>query len=199
VIEDDYDGEFRYDRLPVGALQALDPDRVIYAGTASKSLAPALRLGWLVLPEALLEAVTESPVLHGRPAGVIEQLTLAEFLRSSDYDRQVRSRRLAYRRRRDLLVHGVRRAAPAITVTGIAAGLHAVLRLPDGVDEEKVTAAASARGVDVDCLSGFAAPGLPRGSAASPALVVGYGTPSDHAFPDALARLCAVLARTGGS
>ena len=105
VIEDDYDGEFRYDRQPVGALQPLAPDRVIYAGTASKSLAPGLRLGWLVVPPRLLEAVMAG--LAGGPSG-LDQLTLAELITSGGYDRQVRRARLGYRRRRDRLVGGPR-------------------------------------------------------------------------------------------
>ena len=91
VIEDDYDGEFRYDRQPVGALQALAPDHVVYAGTASKSLAPALRLGWLVVPPRLLDAVIAQ--LTAGPSG-LDQLTLAEFIDSGGYDRQIRRTRL---------------------------------------------------------------------------------------------------------
>src|SRR5215831_1356037 len=106
VIEDDYDGEFRYDRQPVGALQTLAPDRVIYAGTASKSLAPGLRLGWLVVPPRLLDAVTAE--LAAGPSG-LDQLTLAEFITSGGYDRQIRRARLAYRRRRDRLAAALRR------------------------------------------------------------------------------------------
>ncbi len=122
VIEDDYDGEFRYDRQPVGALQTLAPDHVIYAGTASKSLAPSLRLGWLVVPPRLLDAVTSE--LAAGPSA-LDQLTLAEFITSGGYDRQIRRARLAYRRRRDRLAAALRRQG--LQVTGIAAGLHAVL------------------------------------------------------------------------
>jgi GntR family transcriptional regulator/MocR family aminotransferase len=104
VVEDDYDGELRYDRQPVGALQAIDPDRVVYVGTASKSLAPGLRLGWMVLPEPLLAPVTLAKELADRQNGVVEQLALAELISSGGLDRHIRRARLRYRRRRDELI-----------------------------------------------------------------------------------------------
>ena len=119
VIEDDYDGEFRYDRQPVGAMQALAPDNVVYCGTARKSLAPGVRLGWLVVPPRLLDAVTTA--LDGGPSA-LDQLTLAEFIASGGYDRQIRRARLAYRRRRDRLVAAL--APLNLEVSGIAAGMH---------------------------------------------------------------------------
>ena len=103
VIEDDYDGEFRYDRQPAGALQGLDPEHVVYAGTASKTLAPGLRLAWLVLPRALVEPVLEAKARAGGTA-VLEQLALAELIGSGAYDRHVRRMRTRYRRRRDALL-----------------------------------------------------------------------------------------------
>jgi GntR family transcriptional regulator/MocR family aminotransferase len=184
VIEDDYDGEFRYDRQPVGALQALAPDRVIYAGTASKSLAPGLRLGWLVVPQRLLDAVTTE--LSGGPPA-LDQLMLAEFIASGDYDRQIRRARLAYRRRRDRLATALR--CQGWQVGGIAAGLHAVLELPGADLEDRVVARAAGRGLAVEGLRNYRA-----GPAAGLAgLVIGYGRPPEHAYTTALARLCAVL------
>ncbi|AQS67942.1 PLP-dependent aminotransferase family protein [Streptomyces pactum] len=188
ILEDDYDGEFRYDRQPVGALQGLDPDRVVYLGTASKSLAPALRLGWLVLPPSLVEGAMDH--MAGRTPGVLDQLTLAEFLGSGDYDRHVRAARLRYRRRRDALVAALAERAPEVRVTGIAAGLHAVLRLPPGTEQQTVRAAAW-QGLAVHGLSMFRHPD----AAVAPldALVVGYGTPPDHAWAGALDALCRSL------
>ena len=185
VIEDDYDGEFRYDRQPVGALQALAPDHVIYAGTASKSLVPALRIGWLVVPPRLLDAVVAQ--LTGGPSG-LDQLILAEFIDSGGYDRQVRRTRLAYRRRRDRLAAALRRQERH--VTGIAAGLHAVLELPAVGAERQIVARAAAHGLALEGLDSFRAPGV---SADRAGLVIGYGRPPEHAYTTALARLCAVL------
>ncbi|AXE88110.1 PLP-dependent aminotransferase family protein [Streptomyces sp. Go-475] len=189
VLEDDYDGEFRYDRQPVGALQGLDPDRVVYLGTASKSLAPGLRLGWMVLPPDLTEQVAEAKG-GVDTCGVLDQLTLAEFLTSGAYDRHVRAARLRYRRRRDALVAAVAARAPEARVTGIAAGLHVLLRLPPGT-EESVVQAARWQGLAVHGLTRYRRPG----ALAEPvdALVVGYGTPPDHAWSGALDALCAVL------
>ncbi|MER6286315.1 PLP-dependent aminotransferase family protein [Streptomyces sviceus] len=189
VVEDDYDGEFRYDRQPVGALQGLDPDHVVHAGTVSKSLAPGLRLGWLVLPPGLMEEVLAAK--GGIDAcGALDQLTLAEFLASGAYDRHVRAARLRYRRRRDALVAELARRAPRVHATGIAAGLHVVLRLPPGTEQSALRAAAW-QGLAVHGLHRYQHPeAVVEGR---DALVVGYGTPPDHAWSGALEALCAVL------
>ncbi|WP_432155387.1 PLP-dependent aminotransferase family protein [Streptomyces sp. bgisy153] len=189
VLEDDYDGEFRYDaRQPVGALQDLDPDHVVHLGTASKSLAPGLRLGWLVLPPALTPEITR--LAAARSTGVLDQLTLAEFITSGAYDRHVRACRLRYRRRRDALVEAVAAQSPDVRVTGMAAGLHAVLRLPPGT-EESVVRAAAWQGLALTGLSWFRHPAATTEPA--DAVVVGYGAPSDRAWPGALEALCRVL------
>ena len=190
VIEDDYDGEFRYDRQPVGALQALAPDHVIYAGTTSKSLVPSLRLGWLVVPPRLLDAVTAQ--LTAGPPG-LDQLTLAEFIAAGGYDRQIRRARLAYRRRRDRLAGALRRQG--LQVTGIAAGLHAVLAVPGTGTERRLVARAAEHGLAVQGLESYRAAGLfPAPGTERAGLVIGYGRPPEHAYTTALARLCAVLA-----
>ncbi|MFD9097107.1 PLP-dependent aminotransferase family protein [Streptomyces collinus] len=189
VLEDDYDGEFRYDRQPVGALQGLAPDRVVHLGTASKSLAPGLRLGWMVLPPSLLEEVIAAKGAIDT-CGVLDQLTLAEFITSGAYDRHVRSARLRYRRRRDALAAAVADRAPEVRVTGIAAGLHAVLRLPPGT-EQSVVQAATWQGL---ALHGLTFHRHPQ-AVTEPldALVVGYATPPDSAWTGALEALCRVL------
>jgi GntR family transcriptional regulator/MocR family aminotransferase len=189
VIEDDYDGEFRYDRHPVGALQGLAPDRVVYAGTASKTLAPGLRLGWLVLPAHLVDRVVTAKRGADRHSGVLDQLTLAEFVTSGGYDRHVRGRRLAYRRRRDRLVAALRQHVPRARVTGVAAGLHALVELPPGRTEASVVAAAARRRLALEPLGDYATPGASH----PPALVVGYATPPEHGFATAVNLLCAVL------
>jgi GntR family transcriptional regulator/MocR family aminotransferase len=192
VIEDDYDGEFRYDRHPVGALQALAPDHVVYAGTASKSLAPGVRLAWLVLPPALVDDVAAAKRLADGHCGALDQLTLAEFVTSGGYDRQVRRARLAYRRRRDRLVAAL---GDGVRVSGMAAGLHALVELPPGVTEAEVEAVADQRGLAVEGLAGYRRGGRAR----PPALVVGYATPPDHAYTGALARLRAVISAVGST
>ena len=189
IIEDDYDGEFRYDRQPVGALQALAPEHVIYAGTVSKTLAPGLRLGWLVLPARLTEAMASAKARSDAHTSSFEQLTLAEFITSGAYDRHVRRVRLAYRRRRDRLVAALATHAPGVRVTGIAAGLHAVAELGPGQREEQVIARAAARGVAIEGLGGYALREHTRG----PALVIGYATPPEHGYTTALARLVAAI------
>lgn len=189
IIEDDYDGEFRYDRQAVGALQSLAPDHVVYGGTASKSLAPGLRLGWLAVPDRLVGELTEIKRATSRLSSSFDQLTLAEFISSGGYDRQVRRARVAYRRRRDRLVSELRRQVPGVAVTGIAAGLHALVRLPAGVSEEDVVSRATAREL---ALQGLASCRV-GGQEFAPALIVGYATPPGHAFSTAVARLCAVL------
>ncbi len=129
LLEDDYDGEFRYDRQAVGALQALAPHQVAYAGTASKTLAPGVRLGWLVLPADLVDDVAAAKAAADRQTSALDQLTLAELIGSGGYDRHIRRCRLMYRRRRDRLVALLRERAPHMRVTGVAAGMHAVLVL----------------------------------------------------------------------
>ncbi len=141
ILEDDYDGEFRYDRQPVGALQGLDPERVVYFGSASKSLAPGLRLAWMVLPEDLVPDIVAAKG-HVEWSSTLDQLTLAEFIASGAYDRHVRSMRLRYRRRRDQLIAALAQRAPGVRVTGMAAGLQAVLELPRGTERSVVQAAA---------------------------------------------------------
>ncbi|MET8677790.1 PLP-dependent aminotransferase family protein [Streptomyces sp. NPDC004647] len=225
VLEDDYDGEFRYDRRPVGALQGLDPERVVHLGTTSKSLAPALRLGWMVLPGHLVGEVLAAKSAAERLIGALDQLTLAEFITCGAYDRHLRGMRLRYRRRRDQLVAALAERAPHIRVTGIAAGLHAVLELPPGT-ERSVVQGAAWQGLALEGLSRYRyaaateadsdGPGMGdgmdvgkgdgsgggegggmddglAGAGGSDGLVVGYGTPPDHAFAGAIDALCRVL------
>ncbi|OIK03196.1 PLP-dependent aminotransferase family protein [Streptomyces monashensis] len=190
VLEDDYDGEFRYDRRPVGALQGLDPERVIHIGSVSKSLSPALRLGWMVLPERYVGPVLAAKGEREAWASVLDQLALAEFIVSGAYDRHVRRMRQRYRHRRDRLVATLAAHAPHVEVTGLAAGLHAVLRLPPGTERSTVKAA-TWQGVALDGLAAFRHPqGEP---AAGDGLVVGYAAPAEHAYGAALEALCAVL------
>ncbi|KOV70867.1 PLP-dependent aminotransferase family protein [Streptomyces sp. MMG1121] len=190
VLEDDYDGEFRYDRRPVGALQGLDPERVIHVGSVSKSLSPALRLGWMVLPERYVGPALAAKGEREGWASVLDQLALAEFIVSGAYDRHVRRMRQRYRHRRDRLVAALAAQAPHVEVTGVAAGLHAVLRLPPGTERSTVKAAAW-QGVALDGLAAFRHPRTE--ATAGDGLVVGYAAPAEHAYGAALEALCGVL------
>jgi GntR family transcriptional regulator/MocR family aminotransferase len=185
VIEDDYDGEFRFDRQQVGALQALAPEQVVYAGTAGKTLSPSLRLGWMVLPRALVEPVLEAITASGARPPTLNQLVLADLISSGAYDRHVRRCRLDYRSRRDRLVA----ALPAhLEVRGISAGLHLVVPLP--LDAEANLATAAARhSLAVENLSRL---WIDR-SARRGGVIVGYGASSKPAFGGALSALLAVL------
>ncbi|MEU9226344.1 PLP-dependent aminotransferase family protein [Streptomyces massasporeus] len=190
ILEDDYDGEFRYDRKPVGAVQGLDPERVIHIGSVSKSLSPAVRLGWMVLPERYVDAVLAAKGEREAWASVLDQLSLADFIVSGSYDRHVRRMRQRYRSRRDRLVAALAVHAPHIEVTGVAAGLHAVLRLPPGTEASAVKAAAW-QGIALDGLAVFRHPETDM--PADDGLVVGYATPSEHAYGPALEALCGAL------
>ncbi|MGW0908980.1 MocR-like pyridoxine biosynthesis transcription factor PdxR [Streptomyces sp. NPDC002853] len=130
VIEDDYDGDFRYDRAPVGALQGLDPGHVAYTGSVSKSLAPGLRLGWLLVPESMTDEVVARKRMMDLGNPVLDQALLARFVERGDYDRQLRRCQRAYRERRDALVAALDEHFPGTEVSGIAAGLHVIARLP---------------------------------------------------------------------
>lgn len=189
IWEDDYDGELRYDRQPIGALQGLAPERVVYLGTASKSLAPVLRLGWLVLPSALVDAVVEERRMDDRHAPTFDQLALARLITSGGLDRHLRRMRSRYRRRRDDLVAAVRSQIPSVAVEGVAAGYHALLRLPPGADEAAVVAALARAGVAVPGVSEYTV----GGRSAEPGLLVGYGTPAQHSYPAALEALTSTL------
>ncbi len=170
-------------------MQSLAPEDVVYVGTSAKSLAPGVRLGWLELPAALVEdVVAAAHTARGHPSAV-EQLTLAELIAAGAFDRHVRRARLAYRRRRDRLVGVLSGCAPAVEVSGIAAGLHALAHLPAADEQELIARAAARRGLALQGLGAFTEPGYERG----PALVLGYATPPAHAYTASLARLRAVL------
>ena len=142
IIEDDYDAEYRFDREPIGALQGLAAGAVAYLGSASKTLAPALRIGWLVLPLALVDRVALAKLHadHGSPT--LDQLAFADFLERDGLDRHLRKVRPIYRRRRDALIAALRSRLPGLSVEGVAAGLHLMVSLPPGSDEDALADAA---------------------------------------------------------
>ncbi|MEU7581195.1 PLP-dependent aminotransferase family protein [Streptomyces sp. NPDC041068] len=177
IVEDDYDGDFRYDRAPVGALQGLDPEHVAYTGSVSKSLAPGLRLGWLLVPEALTEEIVERKRVIDLGNPVIDQALLAQFVERGDYDRQLRRCQRAYRERRDTLVAALQASLPGVRVTGIAAGLHVIARLPaHWGPQDAFLERASAGGIAVRPLDAYGSAADRTGPAADDGvrLVLGY-------------------------
>ncbi|GAB2850887.1 PLP-dependent aminotransferase family protein [Streptomyces deserti] len=156
VLEDDYDGDFRYDRAPVGALQGLDPEHVAYAGSVSKSLAPGLRLGWLLVPESWADEVVERKRTMDLGHPTLDQAVFARFLEHGDYDRQLRRRQRAYRERRDALVAALQEHFPGSSVSGIAAGLHVIAAFPECYGpQDRFLARVAAAGVAVRPLTEY--------------------------------------------
>lgn len=190
IVEDDYDGEYRYDRRPIGSLQGLAPDRVVYAGTTSKSLSPALRLGWLVVPEALRTDLLHTTGVRGGVSG-IDQLALADFIERGELDRHVRLMRTAYSRRNDAVRELLRDAAPWLDVRGGAAGLHLMALLTtERIDEASVLATADAASVGLLGLRTHH-----RSDATGAGFAIGFSRPPAHHFPTALERLRDVLSQ----
>jgi GntR family transcriptional regulator/MocR family aminotransferase len=185
AIEDDYDAEYRYDRAAVGALQGLEPDRIVYAGSVSKTLAPALRLGWLVVPGHLVDEVTARKDLVDCGTARIEQQAFANFLSRGELDRHLRRMRTHYRRRRDLLVEALADALPQATIRGIAAGLHATVELPAEYDERAILDEAHARRIDLTTMGEFWI-GPDHGA---PTLLIGYGQIREPAIRTAVDEL----------
>jgi GntR family transcriptional regulator/MocR family aminotransferase len=189
VIEDDYDTEYRYDRAPIGAMQGLAPDHVVYAGTASKTLVPGLRLGWLVAPPSLVEDLTAAKQIADRGSPVFDQLAFADFLAHGELDRHLRRMRPVYRRRRDALLDALRTRLPDLRPTGVSAGLHLTAWLPPDLDDTEVVAAAAHRGLRVYGLGPYrvAGPG-------DPGLIFGYASLTEPTIAQGIAILADVIA-----
>ena len=190
-LEDDYDAEYRYDREPVGALQALAPERVVFLGSASKSLAPALRLGWLVAPEQLRDALAAEKFTADMGAPLLDQLTLADLLERGELDRHLRRTRRVYRRRRDALVEALARHVPGARVHGVAAGLHALVRLPDGVDEARLMERAAVRGMAFGAMSAHR---VVASEDDWPGIVLGYANVPEPTMERGVRELAAAVA-----
>ncbi|MFE0132681.1 PLP-dependent aminotransferase family protein [Streptomyces sp. NPDC059037] len=193
IVEDDYDGEYRYDRKPVGALQGIAPDQVVYCGTASKTLGPALRLAWMVLPHHLVQPVMRAKQQADLYTETLGQLVLADLITTHAYDRHVRAARLRYRRRRELLLDRVA-ARPGLTAHGVPAGLHTLVTLPsDGPTEDQLLARCAHHGLALRGLTE-----LHHDPADRPqGLLIGFAAPSERAYPAALGALFAALDSDG--
>jgi len=192
VIEDDYDAEFRYDRKPVGAVQGLDPGRVAHVGTASKTLAPGVRLGWISSPADLVEELRMRRVLTDSGSPAVDQLALADLLSTGEYERHVVRARHEYRRRRDRLVRALSTTLPRLEFRGAAAGMQLLLQLPDDVDDVAIADAAASRAIGVRALSPLH---LARSSERG--LLLGYGRLSESRIDDAVGALSSVIVEAG--
>jgi GntR family transcriptional regulator / MocR family aminotransferase len=187
IVEDDYDAEYRYDRHPVGSLQGLAPEHVAYGGSTSKTLAPAIRLGWLVLPERLCEPVIERQRRRGAMPSPLNQLALADLIERGELDRHLRRQRRLYSSRRAALLGALEQRLPELIVSGAAAGLYVVLNLPERASEQAVLAAARERGIALEGSGGAAA-----------ALVLGYANLPDAAVIPAVEALAESVSDAGG-
>jgi GntR family transcriptional regulator / MocR family aminotransferase len=190
VIEDDYDAEFRYDRAPLGALQGLAPEHIIYLGSASKTLAPALRLAWIIAPGPFLETLARTRLMADAGSPAIDQHALAHLIDGGTYDRHLRAARRRYRERRDALVAALDRHLPGARVGGIAAGLHAVVEPPAPVDEAAWMTAAAARSVGIYPLGwAYVTPRRAGG-----AMVLGYAILPEPAIREGVRRVAEAFA-----
>jgi GntR family transcriptional regulator / MocR family aminotransferase len=185
IVEDDYDAEYRYDHDPVASLQGMAPDCVVYAGTTSKTLAPGLRLAWMLVPSYLVgEMAAQHGVTYAVP-NVIVQAAYATLLDGGEIDRHLRQTRRRYRARRDAMAGALAEHLPAARVGGASAGLHLIAWLPDGADEQAIADRAAARGVAIHTLHGDCFVAAP----VNPALLLGYGLIAEPAIPRAIAEL----------
>src|SRR3954471_3324319 len=201
VIEDDSDGEYRYARVggggadpgsrhdgePVGALQGLAPERVAYLGSASKVLAPALRIGWMVLRSWLEPAAAEAKWWQDTGSPLLGQLALADMIERGELDRHLRRVRTSYRRRRDLLLAGLERFFPGVRVLGVAAGLHVAVQLAELVDERALVERAAAGGLALYAFRDRAGP--------ASTLLLGYANVPEPSIEPALRELRAAFDR----
>ena len=192
ILEDDYDAEYRYDREPIGALHGLAPDHVVYTGSASKTLAPGLRLGWMIIPPRLVEAiaVTKEHLDRGSPS--LEQLAFADFLERGEFDLHLRRMRPIYRRRRDVLLGALREHLPEVRPVGASAGLHVLAWLPAGADEAAILRRAREAGVGLYGLASYGTTDPGRGT-----LDFGYGSVTEGEIVDGVRIVAEALRRSG--
>ena len=192
ILEDDYDSEYRYDRQAIGVLQGMAPQRVILIGTVSKTLAPALRLGWIVAPDLLINDLTEAKQRNDRGSSILEQEALAALIRSGRYDRHLRAMRKRYMARRDLLVTLLTTHLPQVRVSGLAAGLNLIVHLPDELTEAELVASAARHGIGLYPMNDY----LAEPAKTHPRLVIGFGNVTDGQIREAIPTLVDLVAAT---
>ncbi|HEY3865007.1 MAG TPA: PLP-dependent aminotransferase family protein [Solirubrobacteraceae bacterium] len=189
IVEDDYDSEYRYDRVAVGALQGLAPEQVVYIGSASKRMAPGMRLGWMLLPSWLTWELTAAKTIEDGGSEIVGQLALCDFIARGELDRHIRRMRLRYQRRREALLRALERWLPEARVSGADAGLFELVMLPEGVDEPRLLRAAGERGVGAE---GFALHRFAAGG--PPGILLGYGNLAEPAIEQGVRLLGEALA-----
>jgi GntR family transcriptional regulator/MocR family aminotransferase len=197
IVEDDYDAEYRYDRVAVGALQGLAPERVLYIGSASKRLAPGMRLGWMLIPSWLAWQLIWAKAIEDGGSEVVCQLALCDFIERGELDRHVRRMRLRYQQRRDALLGALAQWLPQGRASGAEAGLYELVALPDDVDEAALLTAAAARGVGIEGLAWHC---FTHGG--PPGVLLGYGNLSEPAIEHGvrlIARALDEISEAGGS
>jgi GntR family transcriptional regulator/MocR family aminotransferase len=189
VIEDDYDAEYRYDRAPVGSLQGMAPDRVVYVGSTSKTLAPGLRIGWIVLPPHLVKPVISAKWLADTGSSVMDQVAFAQFLTSGQYDRHLRQMRRRYQIRRTALLRALAQHLPDATVLGAAAGVHLAVHFPEDFPFDALIAHAADHRIRIETLARcYAEP-----ASAPDGLLLGYGNLTESQIEWGVRELAAVL------
>lgn len=188
IIEDDYDAEFRYDRRPVASVQGMASDRVALVGSVSKTLSPAVGVGWVILPHWLLDHIITGDLDRGVGPSVFGVAALATMISTGWYERHLRAMRQRYRRRREALLDAIAERLPDCRPAGMAAGMHLLLRLPPGVDADRVVEQAAMRAVGVAELERYR---LRPGPADT--LVVGFGNLRTGREQEAIDRLAGAI------
>jgi GntR family transcriptional regulator/MocR family aminotransferase len=190
IVEDDYDVEYRFGREPVASLQGLAPDLVAFVGTTSKTLAPALRLAWMVPPSHLIDDVENMLLVTGVTPPTLDQMAMASFIEDAALERHLRSMRRRYRAKRDILVGALGTHLPGVRISGAAAGLHLLAWLPDGTDEHETAMRARRSGVGVHELHRHCT----THASSSPALILGFALPSESELRTATGLLAEAVA-----
>jgi GntR family transcriptional regulator / MocR family aminotransferase len=190
ILEDDYDAEFRYDRSPVGTLQGMAPDHVVLLGSVSKTLSPAIGIGWYVAQGRWRELLERS---SGLGPSTLDQATFAELMAAGAYDRHLRAMQRRYKRRRDHVLAAVRRELPAWTIGGAAAGLHLTLTHPANLDTRRLVVAARDAGTRIVPLADYCM------NADSAGIVLGYGNIADNEVDPAIRSLATAFGASAGS
>lgn len=185
VVEDDYDSEFTYEGTPVHSVQGMDPERVIYVGTFSKILSPALRLGYVVLPQGLVEEFKMRKWYTDRHPASLDQKILARFINEGHLDRHVRKMKKIYKDRRRVLTESLKEHFPDCSILGHAAGMHLVVEFPEITFGPESMTHFQRHGVQIYPVDSYA---LVKGSH-SHKIVMGYGGLTEERIVEGVLRI----------